>query len=389
MFFKTRRQHATTSIPRRKVKRLLFAKDGQTPTINENVARALGWYHVAGAYAPARIQRLVAQAQLLTARAAHQRADLKTATTDLVRTRRDHEAALTRSNDVGRPVLSVRAVIAIFSLGFLGDLVITSAAIMSTEASTNFVVALTSSFAIALALMVTGKIAGEALRESLAKGGHEGGGAEKPKDPAMMLLAGAGIVLLAISIGLMMLRLHTVWAWFILSLAPAVLGAGATLLGEDKMQRTARHELTRASAARAAAEHKHEHSKNALARTDEELGQVDGLLSSWFVATLTAQERALASLAAGKPGDPVTNPRPLIGEDVQSVVESADALGAPIPRRRFESDLDHLDSLDDPTVSTTRDDRAHPIKHNGDLHITIDPPVLPVASTNGSGSGIK
>lgn len=106
-----------------------------------------------------------------------------------------------------------------------GDVGVVTAAIMSTDDRIALLPALVTSFAIAGALLLTGKFLGEAGRRLAPTAGK-------------LLLVGA-IVLIGFAISLLLLRVSesaSLWAWILLGVSPALGTAAVIMLGPSSAQ---------------------------------------------------------------------------------------------------------------------------------------------------------
>ncbi len=168
--------------------------------------------------------------QRLASRAAALRAVVTGAVEELVAALRAQadQLRLVRGNedacqDLAKPIFSARALHRIYKGLLVGDIAVVSAAVMASEAETPILLAVFISLALSLTPFLLGKTVGDL--------GHD-----LINERAGRWMLGVGSLLLLFSASLMILRQGNVLAWLLLSLAPAMAAAGATVLGPRRAQ---------------------------------------------------------------------------------------------------------------------------------------------------------
>lgn len=113
---------------------------------------------------------------------------------------------------------------------YVGDMTVITMAIQAESASNTLAQALLAAMSLGTALFIFGKLGGHLVKDRLARDSSRG-------RLVAAFLVGLAAVVSAFGVSLMMLRVGSLWAWLLLSVAPALGSAAVTILGPTAEQR--------------------------------------------------------------------------------------------------------------------------------------------------------
>lgn len=298
-------------------------------TTRTRLAGAKRWLAVHDALLSVFVRRHLTRAERLRPMVRHRIAGLRLATTGAIDALVVHLAARSAADRSPWPKLGARAVRLVNVGAFLGDIAVTSMAIMAFDAEVNLVLAAVASLAIASALWTLGKLLGVTTTKLLLDD-------TRKLRPSLIVIA----VLAAFAVALVVLRFGSPVAWLVLGVAPAFAAGAATVLGPSNEHRK-----------RLETERDWRRARRRVVRASRALGSMAGRVASHTTAAASVLVRDLVAreqaIGAGAGTMTPTEDLTATVTDIQTVLQRLGISSSPTEVAAAQHEVSHLlDRLD-------------------------------------------